>query len=78
MLAVGLDATKGDPAAVKAMAAAIVGAKIDSPRGPFTLSPSHNPVQTIYLREAKGGENRVIGIAADALADPGTGCKMSA
>jgi branched-chain amino acid transport system substrate-binding protein len=78
MLAVGLDATKGDAAAVKPMAAAIQAAKIDSPRGAFTLSPSHNPVQTIYLREAKGGENRVIGVAADALADPGTGCKMSA
>ena len=78
MLAVGLEATKGDATAVKPMAAAIRAAKIDSPRGAFTLSPSHNPVQTIYLREAKGGENRVIGVAADALADPGTGCKMSA
>ena len=54
----------------------ITSAKIDSPRGAFTLSPSHNPVQTIYLREAKGGENRVIGVAAEALADPGTGCKL--
>jgi branched-chain amino acid transport system substrate-binding protein len=77
MIAVGLEATKGDPTAVKPLAAAIEAAKIDSPRGAFTLSPSHNPVQTIYLREAKGGENRVIGIAADALADPGTGCKIS-
>jgi branched-chain amino acid transport system substrate-binding protein len=76
MIAVGLDATKGDAAAVKALAAAITSAKIDSPRGAFTLSPSHNPVQTIYLREAKGGENRVIGVAAEALADPGTGCKL--
>ena len=78
MLAVGLDATKGDAEAVKPMAAAIQAAKIDSPRGAFTLSPSHNPVQTIYLREAKGGENRIIGVAAEMLADPGTGCKMSA
>ena len=51
-------------------------AKIDSPRGALTLSPSHNPVQTIYLREDKGGENRVIGVAAEALADSGTGCKL--
>jgi branched-chain amino acid transport system substrate-binding protein len=78
ILAIGLDATKGDATAIKQIAAAILAAKIDSPRGAFTLSPSHNPVQTIYLREAKGGENRVIGVAADALADPGTGCKMSA
>jgi len=78
MLAIGLDATKGDATAMKPMAAAIVAAKIDSPRGAFTLSPSHNPVQTIYLREATGSENRVIGVAADALADPGAGCNMSA
>jgi branched-chain amino acid transport system substrate-binding protein len=76
MIAVGLAATKGDAAAVKVLAAAIEAAKIDSPRGAFTLSPSHNPVQTIYLREAKGGENRVVGVAAEALADPGTGCKL--
>jgi len=34
-------------------------------------------VQTIWLREAIGGLNRVIGPAAEALADPGTGCKMA-
>jgi len=76
LLAIGLDASKGDARAIKPMAAAMEAAKIDSPRGAFSLSPSHNPVQTIYLREARGGENRVIGIAAEALADPGTGCKM--
>ncbi len=78
MLMVGLDATKGDAAAIKPLAAAIRSAKIDSPRGAFTLSASHNPVQTIWLREAKNGENKVIGPAAEALADPGTGCKMPA
>lgn len=78
MLGIGLDAVKGDLGAEKALAAAIRGARIDSPRGAFTLSPSHNPVQTIYLREAKGGLNQVIGVAAEALADPGTGCRMPA
>jgi len=76
MLAAGLAATKGDAAAVKALAAGIRATKIDSPRGAFTLSASHNPVQTIWLREARNGENKVIGAAAEALADPGTGCKM--
>jgi branched-chain amino acid transport system substrate-binding protein len=76
MLAAGLAGSKGDASAIQALSAAIKAARIDSPRGAFTLSPSHNPVQTIYLREAKGGENRVIGVAAEALADPGTGCKM--
>jgi len=51
-------------------------ARIDSPRGAFTLSPQHNPVQDIYLREARGGQNQVIGVAAEKLADPGTGCRM--
>jgi len=77
LLAVGADAVKGDMDADKALFAAMRGARIDSPRGAFTLSASHNPVQNIYLREAKGGENRVIGIAAEALADPGTGCKLA-
>jgi branched-chain amino acid transport system substrate-binding protein len=77
MLAIGLGATRGDATAVKEFAAAIRAAKIDSPRGVFTVSASHNPVQTIWLREAKNGENRVIGMAAEALADPGTGCTMT-
>ena len=77
MLAAGLAATKGDAAAVKALAAGILAAKIDSPRGAFTISASHNPIQTIWLREARNGENKVIGPAAEALADPGTGCKMA-
>ncbi len=76
MLAAGLEAAKGDVAAEDAFVAGIQAARIDSPRGAFTLSPSHNPVQDIYLREAKGGRNVVVGVAAAALADPGTGCKM--
>ena len=57
-------------------AAALQKARIDSPRGPFTLSKSHNPVQDIYLRKVVGKENRVEGIAVKALADPGRGCRM--
>ncbi len=77
LLAAGVDAVKGDMDADKALFAAMRGARIDSPRGAFTLSASHNPVQNIYLREARGGDNKVIGIAAEALADPGTGCKLA-
>ena len=77
LLAVGLDAVKGDVENDKPMFAAMEAAKIDSPRGAFTLSKSHNPVQTIWLREAKAGQNLVLGAAAEALADPGTGCKMA-
>ena len=53
-------------------------AKIDSPRGAFTLGKSHNPVQDIYLRKVEGKENKVVGVAVKGLADPGRGCSCSA
>ena len=76
MLAVGLNAVKGDISKKGAFADALRNAKIDSPRGPFTLSKSHNPVQDIYLRQVSGKENKSIGIASKSLADPGRGCRM--
>ena len=51
-------------------------AKIDSPRGAFTLSKAHNPVQDIYLREVQGGQNKVISTAVKGLSDPARGCKL--
>ena len=77
LLAAGLDAVQGDVEADKALFAAMRNARIDSPRGAFVLSAGHSPVQNIYLREVKDGENKVIGIAAPALSDPNTGCKLS-
>ena len=56
--------------------AALRKAKIDSPRGPFTLSKNHDPVQDFYLRQVVGKENKSIGIAAKGLSDPGRGCNM--
>lgn len=76
LLAIGLTATKGDISKKAEFAAAVEKAKIDSPRGPFTLSKSHNPVQDIYLRQVVGHSNKMIGVASKALADPGRGCKM--
>jgi branched-chain amino acid transport system substrate-binding protein len=76
MLGVGLAAVKGDVTKKDAFAAALRKAKIDSPRGPFTISASHNPVQDFYLRQVTGKENTSVGIASKALADPGRGCKM--
>src|SRR5215470_1428837 len=76
LLGIGLRAVNGDinqrPLLIRAMAAA----EIDSPRGKITLSPSHNVVQDFYLRKVENGENRSIGLAAKALADPGRGCAM--
>ena len=76
MLGLGLAAVKGDFARRAELVAAIEKAKIDSPRGPFTLSKSHNPVQDIYLRKVDGKENKVSGVAVKALADPGRGCRL--
>ncbi len=76
MLAAGLNAVKGDLTKKAEFEAAIEKTKVDSPRGPFTLSRSHNPVQDIYLRQVTGKENKVIGIASKALADPGRGCSL--
>jgi branched-chain amino acid transport system substrate-binding protein len=76
MLAVGLNAVKGDMGKKAEFTAAIEKAKIDSPRGPFTLSKSHNPVQDIYLRQVSGKENKLVNVASKALADPGRGCRL--
>ncbi len=76
MLGIGLAAAKGDTAKKAEIAAALEKATIDSPRGPFTISKSHNPVQDFYLRQVGGKENKSVGIASKALADPGRGCRM--
>jgi branched-chain amino acid transport system substrate-binding protein len=76
LLAQGLDAVKGDTSKKKELVAALEKAKIDSPRGPWTLSKAHNPIQDIYLRKVVGRENKVVGVAHKALADPARGCKM--
>jgi branched-chain amino acid transport system substrate-binding protein len=76
ILGIGLNAVKGDVRKKAEFAAAVEKAKIDSPRGAFVLSKSHNPVQDIYLRQVVGKENKVIGVASKALADPGRGCRM--
>jgi len=52
--------------------------RAQSPRGKWTMSKSHNPIQDMYLRVVENKENKVIGIAAKALADSGAGCKMAA
>jgi len=77
LLIKGADAVKGDMANKQALYAAMRGAEIDSPRGKWKMSPSHNPIQDIYLRRVEGRENKVIGIAGKAVADPGTGCRMA-
>ncbi|VTY38988.1 Leu/Ile/Val-binding protein [Xylophilus ampelinus] len=76
MLGAGLAATKGDFSKKAEIAAAIEKAKIDSPRGAFTVGKSHNPVQDIYLRKVEGKENKMVSVAIKGLADPARGCRM--
>lgn len=67
---------KGDISDKQAVISTMEGLTIDSPRGAFTFSKAHNPIQNIYLREVKDGVNVVQSIAAEALADPARGCKL--
>jgi branched-chain amino acid transport system substrate-binding protein len=76
ILKIGLDAVKGDISKKDEFAAAVRRTKIDSPRGPFTLSAAGNPVQDMYLRQVTGKENKLVGIASKQLADPARGCKL--
>ncbi|HEX6793752.1 MAG TPA: ABC transporter substrate-binding protein [Casimicrobiaceae bacterium] len=76
MLGAGLVAVKGDVSKRTDLVAAMEKARIDSPRGSFTLSKAHNPVQDIYLRKVVGAENKFEGVAVKGLADPARGCNM--
>ena len=76
LLIQGANAVKGDLSAKPALYKALEGATIDSPRGKWTLSKAHNPIQDIYLRRVENKENKVISVAAKALADSGAGCRL--
>jgi len=72
----GANAVKGDLANKAALYKAMETVTVDSPRGKWTMSKSHNPVQDIYLRVVENKENKVVGVASKALADSGAGCRM--
>jgi branched-chain amino acid transport system substrate-binding protein len=76
LLATGLKAAGGDLKKRPQMIEAMEKTPVDSPRGSYKMSPAHNPVQDIYLRQVKGNLNEVKGTAIKALADPALGCKM--
>ncbi|WP_194727335.1 ABC transporter substrate-binding protein [Noviherbaspirillum malthae] len=73
---VGLEAVEGDTSKRKEMLKAMENAKLDSPRGPLSFSKSHNPVQDMYIREARGNQNVMVGVAVKQLVDPSPECKM--
>ena len=64
LLVQGANAVKGDLANKPALYKALESATIDSPRGKWTMSKSHNPVQDIYLRVVENKENKVLGVAS--------------
>jgi branched-chain amino acid transport system substrate-binding protein len=76
LLGAGLAAVKGDISKRNELVAAMEKARVDSPRGVFTLSKSHEPVQDIYLRKVEGTQNKYVSVAVKGLADPSPGCKM--
>ena len=76
LLIKGANAAKGDFSNKKTLYGAMDSAVLDSPRGQWSMSPSHNPIQDIYLRKVENKENKVIGIAGKAVADSGAGCRM--
>ena len=71
-----IDQLNGDISDQQAMIDTMEKLTIDSPRGEFTFSSAHNPIQNIYLREVKEGVNVVQSVAAEDLEDPAHGCKM--
>jgi branched-chain amino acid transport system substrate-binding protein len=77
LLIQGAAAVNGDFSNKKTLYTAMENAVIDSPRGKWTMSKAHNPVQDMYVRVVKGKENVVQGVAAKALSDSGAGCKLA-
>lgn len=72
----GAEAVKGDMKKRPEMVKAMASAKLNSPRGPLSFSKSHNPIQDIYVREARGLKNVKIDVIAKQLVDPSPECKM--
>jgi len=78
LLSQAMALVKGDTGATQELIAAMETAEIiDSPRGAWKMSKNNNPIQDIYLRQVKSGQNLVLGVAAKGLEDPGAGCKMA-
>lgn len=77
LLDIGLKAVGGDVSKKDDLFKAMRNAKFNSPRGPFRLSASQNPIHNFYLRELKNGENVFVKVAATDVSDPTTGCSLA-
>ncbi len=76
VLSQSLNKVDGDFKDRSGMIRAIEGMSVDSPRGQWTMSKAHNPIQNIYLRQVINNDNKVLKTAWDALEDPATGCGL--
>ncbi|MDD9879043.1 MAG: ABC transporter substrate-binding protein [Magnetovibrio sp.] len=76
LIRAGMDAAGGDTGARAAMIKAMETTAIPSPRGQWTMSAAHNPVQNFYLRQVRNGVNEVVKLAMENLSDPAKGCRM--
>lgn len=76
LLIKALQETSGDLSKKAQAITAMEGAKIDSPRGPWTMSRAHNPIQNFYTVKVNNGVNRVVGTAWEGLEDPAVGCDL--
>ena len=74
LLIKALEETSGDLSQKTQAIKAMEGAEIDSPRGVWTMSKFHNPIQNFYTLRVENGINKVIGTAWEGLEDPGVGC----
>jgi branched-chain amino acid transport system substrate-binding protein len=78
LLIEAMNKVQGDTKATKALLEAMKAVRFDnSPRGAWAFSKSNNPVQDVYVRQVKDGDNAVVGIAQKAVADPATGCGIA-
>ena len=76
LLGIGLDAVKGDVKQQRRCRRRMRRPPRSTARAASSrISKAHNPVQDMYLRQVVGKENKVVGVASKALADPARGCK---
>ena len=75
VLGQAMASVKGDIGNKQGIIKAMEGVVVDSPRGKWTMSKAHNPVQDIYLRQVVGEQNKYLSVAIKQLADPARGCK---
>lgn len=69
-----LKATEGNTDDPDALIEAMENVEFESPRGPLSLDENHNPVQNIYIREAREKDGEIQNVVIDTIEnvkDPG-------